>query len=226
MKRLLAVGNSRERFNREVDALKKFSHKNERYIIKLLATYEMDGYFWLLFPVADGNLLSFWKRYDASTMPGAAVWLAEECYGIATAIQKIHRLTSSSSEENSLKRPQKCIYGVHGDIKPENILWFKTLPSHLLQDVSNTSTGPSISSPGFLQISDFGTVDFHRDISREGQYIQIGDASYGAPESHLDGGPHGSQKIDVWAIGCLYLEFITWYLSEDLSHQSDRIAAR
>lgn len=212
MKHLLAADNSKERFKREVDALKKFSHRNERYIIKLLATYEIDGSFWLLFPVADGNLLSFWKKNDARDVPNAARWLAEECYGLATALQKIHKVTSSSGDMNSLMRPsQKRMYGIHGDIKPENILWFKTLPSHLLNKTSNGLPRFTDSVAGFLQISDFGTVDFHRNISREGQQIYVREATYGAPESDLDGGSYGSQKIDVWSLGCLYLEFITWY---------------
>ncbi len=207
------LADNKEGFSREVEALKKFSHKNERYIIKLLATYEIDGYFWLLFPAADGNLMSFWRRNNAVDVPKAALWIATECHGLATALQKIHNAISSSGDEMSLTRPsQKRRYGIHGDIKPANILWFAALPSHLLVDGSPDSPRSDVPSPGHLQISDFGTVDFHRDISREGQPIEVLWASYGAPETDLNGGPHGSQLIDIWALGCLYLAFITWYL--------------
>ncbi|KAI0188584.1 kinase-like domain-containing protein [Xylaria flabelliformis] len=202
----------------EVEALKKFCRRNERYIIKLLATYEIGGVYHLLFPVANGNLMDLWKdslpdgRLPAQ-IPRATLWLAQECLGIAQALGKIHLLTSSSLQDESSQRPERRIHGIHGDIKPQNVLWFKELPVHLQgsSDTPDFASSSDIPKLGYLQLSDFGTVYFHREMSMNYNEILVKNNTYRAPESDRDV-PQGSPALDIWAFGCLYLDLITWFL--------------
>ncbi|KAI1468743.1 kinase-like protein [Daldinia caldariorum] len=197
-------------FDQEVSALKRFCQRNERYIVKLLATYEINGRYHLLFPAADGNLMNHWEEHpEPERIP--ALWFAEESLGIAQALLKIHRYTYTppSGTVGTFLSPQQIQdHGIHGDIKPQNILWYKRLPGHLTE-----GTSPIVDSSGlgYLQISDFGTVKFHRYMSTKNNEILVRGNTYRAPESDLAGN-QGSPAIDIWAFGCLYLDLITWYV--------------
>ncbi|KAI0539598.1 kinase-like protein [Xylaria digitata] len=207
-----------ECFKLEVGALERFCQKDETYIIKLLATYEIDGVYHLLFPVADGNLLDLWKKPLQDTespacLPGAALWLAQECLGIAQALGKIHRFAYTPPLGTSMRPSQMPIHGIHGDIKPQNVLWFKELPGHLQGSGDNSAlpAGSDIFNLGHLQLSDFGTVYFHREMSRMRNIIPVEGVTYRAPETDLPD-PQGSPALDIWAFGCLYVDMITWFL--------------
>lgn len=96
---------------------------------------------------------------------------------------------ASRSEEGETRR-----YGRHGDIKAENILWFDG----------------DDDSPGLLVVADFGLMAFHTKDTRSNvsaKYV-TGSPSYEAPELQLNS--KISRAFDVWGLGCLYLEFITW----------------
>jgi len=93
------------------------------------------------------------------------------------------------------------VHGRHGDLKPENILWFKEY-----QDKDPSK------SMGVLKISDFGLTRFHRTVSKshvnaEGVAVT---GTYRAPEYDIN--KVVSQSYDIWSLGCVILEFVTWYL--------------
>lgn len=92
-------------------------------------------------------------------------------------------------------RPGEELFGRHGDLKPENILWYKD---------SN--------SRGILQIADLGLGRFHRMESRSNQDpLRIeGSPTYMPPELPL--GELISRAYDIWSLGCVFLEFMTWIL--------------
>ncbi|KAI8965302.1 kinase-like protein [Daldinia sp. FL1419] len=220
----------RRSFDQEVQALKRFCQRNERYIVKLLATYEINGKYYLLFPAADGNLMNHWEE---NPEPGRipALWLLQECLGIAQGLAKIHKYTYTppDMDKASTIEPHHIPnYGIHGDIKPQNILWFKKLPGHLTDDfcpIDNVSKEVDPYGFGYLQISDFGTVKFHRYMTRKRNDIMVKGNTYRAPETDLLGN-WGSPAIDIWAFGCLYLDMITWYLRGGISVCDDFPAAR
>lgn len=87
--------------------------------------------------------------------------------------------------------------GRHGDIKPENVLWFS-------QDQNRFGHGE-------LKISDFGLTTFHSmlttKVSPRGVAVT---QTYMAPEYDLN--EDLSRSFDIWSLGCTYLEFITWML--------------
>ncbi|KAG8162572.1 hypothetical protein KVR01_008337 [Diaporthe batatas] len=100
-------------------------------------------------------------------------------------------------------------YGRHGDIKPENILWFKDDKSH----------------PGFgiLKLSDFGLTTFHRAWTTAVNVEEVRVThTYSAPEQQTE--ETLSRPFDVWSLGCIMLEFVTWILlgSEGLTKFEDK----
>jgi serine/threonine protein kinase len=132
--------------------------------------------------------------------------------GIAHGLYSIHNFKATHplsmdgpskvgehSDAKSSAEKEKELYGRHGDIKAENILWFKKIPG-----CENLM--------GVLQIADFGLGKFHGRDSRSKVSPDDVQSSptYEPPECKL----HKliSRAYDIWSLGCLYLEFITWLL--------------
>lgn len=121
------------------------------------------------------------------------MWVAKQCEGIANGLVKIHKYQTSNSKLQPGFHENR--YGRHGDLKPENILWF------------------SDPDGGTLKISDFGLSEYstlHRKSYKPRSRVATS-MSYRPPECDLKGGQIG-QSYDIWTLGCLYLEFITWLL--------------
>ncbi|RYP66629.1 hypothetical protein DL771_007698 [Monosporascus sp. 5C6A] len=197
---------NREMFSREVDALKRLS--GQKHIVPLLATFEHKNSYHLIFPWANANLRRYWAMFpNPWTDKGYGLWVARQCKGMAQGLSIIHEPPNEQSDDYSYeyalepnrgREPERNkAYGRHGDIKPENILWFRDDPS---------------SGLGILEIADFGLTRFHQKQSRSNiSPVGMGNSpTYRAPEFDM---PDGllSRSYDIWALGCLYLEFITWY---------------
>jgi len=185
-----------------LDAIGRLNHPN---LIKLLATYQKEKCYYLLFPCADCNLTTYWKKnpvpnFDVETI----LWSIRQMSGITSALDCIHAFIvevdlNVGSEvrilEGGIKLRVKAgeeRYGRHGDIKPENILWFKDRK--------------------VLKITDFGLGRFHGRDSRsgiDGRKV-FGTLTYEPPECSL--GRLVSRKYDIWSLGCFFLEFVTWLL--------------
>jgi serine/threonine protein kinase len=190
-------------FDVEVSNLKRFSAKDHLHLIKLLVTYSWREHYYLLFPWADGNLKDFWERYPKPSTPRRdyqlTLWFTKQCLGIAEGLKMIHTLDMPDTEAlNSAAAHQT--HGRHGDLKPENILWFKDYQDKDPQ------------CQGVLKISDFGLTRFHGTRSKshiDADTIAV-TGTYRAPE--YDVNKSVSQSYDVWTLGCVFLEFVTWYL--------------
>lgn len=194
--------NNREAFDAEVANLRRFSVQDHVHLIKLLVTFSWRGHFYLLFPWADGNLLNFWKdKYPGNSNPKRdhklARWFSEQCLGIVQGLNMIHTSNIPASDDTANDLCHQ-IYGRHGDLKPENILWFKAYDS-IGQDCF-----------GVLKISDFGLTRFHRTRSKSHVENVAVSPTYRPPE--YDIAKFVSQSYDVWSLGCVLLEFVTWSL--------------
>lgn len=132
--------------------------------------------------------------------------MTSQWLGLAHGLLAIHYCPPD--EESELSDGQandglgsERVNGRHGDIKPENILWFQM---HNAEDQQTSVDGK-------LVISDFGLTEFHRFetgvVSSRGIAIS---PTYRAPEYDVDAGI--SQSYDIWTLGCVLLEFIVWYL--------------
>ena len=167
--------------------LKQFSDNAHPHLISLLATYEYLKKYYLIFPWADGDLTRFWQVHcpNPSFDSTTIKWVAKQCTGLAHGLVAIHNYQTSNEPR----------YGRHGDLKPENILWFDD------------------ASGGMLKISDFGLSEYstiHNRSSKPNSGLATS-MSYRAPECDLKGSRIGP-SYDIWTLGCLYLEFITWLL--------------
>ncbi|KAF8853242.1 kinase-like protein [Acephala macrosclerotiorum] len=183
-------------FERETSMLKRFSgHRN---IVTLLATITCKKgiskeEYHLLFPWAEGDLLSYWQRKGKPKKDHETfIWISDQVCGIIEAVDFIH-----NPGPNMVDKDGEKLYGRHGDIKPENILWFRR-------------DGAEI-----LVISDLGLSAVHRDVSRSnvpGLNIPA-TPNYRPPECDMAGAHgHVSRSFDVWTLGCMFLEFVVWIL--------------
>jgi serine/threonine protein kinase len=181
--------------------LKKFSNPAHPHLISLLATYEQFKSYFLIFHWAEADLRRYWR--DVNPTPSmdkeTVLWVAKQCKGIAHGVVTIHQYTTSSPELQP--QPSNQVFGHHGDIKPENVLWFPD-PDH------------ETTKRGSLKLSDFGLAEFslHHTVSMQPKSSFATSPPYRAPEIDLEGTGAIGRSYDIWTLGCLYLEFITWLL--------------
>ncbi|ORY60793.1 uncharacterized protein BCR38DRAFT_476674 [Pseudomassariella vexata] len=200
-----------EGYRDEVRVLERFSgpNKGHLHLIRLLMAFQHGSKYYLLFPWANGNLVDMWKSTRLNPHDSQNVqWLMEQCLGIVDGLEKIHHHRSwhkdkgpgtSDTSETVWEKDR----GTHGDIKPENILCFN-----------------SPGKPSHLVISDFGLTRFHSRNSVSNIAVElVGGFSrtYRPPE--FDMHTPISRKYDIWSLGCLFLEFVTWFL---LGYQATR----
>ncbi|KAK1999893.1 kinase-like protein [Colletotrichum falcatum] len=187
---------NRSDFEQERHAMKKLNGQGHPHLMKLLATYKYQDHWYFIFPWANGNLREFWQRYDTPKADyGLAVWIAEQITGIASGLYLIQHPPKDLALTQDARDS-----GRHGDLKPENVLWFK-----------GPGIDESVIGNGVLKIADFGLTRYHHHSSRyvKAQDIQFS-LTYKAPE--VDVSEEVSQAYDIWTLGCLLLEFVTWYL--------------
>lgn len=196
------------RSGREAVALKKLNPQQHPHLIRLLATYSHQNHYHLIFPWADGNLKEFWEDRSLpfsrqNSDPSLILWMSEQILGLARALQLIHyckvdKVTSQGMSPELLSNP----HGRHGNLKPENILWFKDETSRH-------------QSAGVLKIGDFGFTDFHSEHSRSGvrrSAVEGITYTYSAPE--YDVTKRVSPQFDIWSLGCILMQFIVWYIHD------------
>jgi serine/threonine protein kinase len=95
-------------------------------------------------------------------------------------------------------RTSRIVFGRHGDIKPTNLLWFPD---------SVDSTGM-----GTIKICDFGAGEFSTNVSSPSAASSISHSPPYRPPEFDQQDSMINNSYDVWTLGCLYLEFITWFM--------------
>lgn len=232
---------SKDDFDQEVEMLKKFiGDRSHPHIVSLLATYKQYGRYHLIFHRADGNLFEYWR--DTCPSPtlnyDTVKWIAKQLAGLSDGLLRFHRHTSFPRSCEEPARPaqadiiekgfrrdqsqprkrarfedppsspyddrelehgppkQKTKYGQHGDLKPENVLWFPDQDDEF----------------GILRISDLGQAQLHSTQSKTRRESNgVNTLTYRPPESDIE--PYIiRQSGDIWSLGCILLEFVTWAL--------------
>lgn len=113
------------------------------------------------------------------------------------ANRKSHPLAIPTVEEG-VPLGGTVLHGRHGDLKPENILWYQRPES------------PGRTAHfGILKITDFGGAHFHDSDVRPLTERVPKPTTYRSPEFDID--KTCSTMCDIWAMGCIFLEFSTWY---------------
>jgi serine/threonine protein kinase len=195
LKYLLPEPKTKKNFDNESKMLRQFGPRHHN-IIKLLGSItwkesNTSEQYYLLFPWANNDLLGFWKeRRKPIRDHHTFKWIVDQCCGIIDALRVIHdpKIVNNEGQE---------LFGRHGDIKPENVLWF-------------SKDGKEV-----LVLSDLGLTAVHREGSRSnvpGMAIPV-TPDYRPPECDMEGTVGSiSRSFDIWTLGCLFLEFIVWIL--------------
>lgn len=131
--------------------------------------------------------------------PSFIVWFLRQLHGLAAGVELMHCLTHKSFEQPSLNNskgePQSIL---HLDIRPENIFVFD-------HDAVDENT---------FVISDFGSAKIKplridRDDDLSANMDTAGTTlTYGGPDFYLEG--RVSRPYDMWALGCTFLELLSW----------------
>lgn len=193
-------------FRKEKSILEALSEQNHPHLTNLLASYHINGYYHMIFQCAmGGNLQQFWRRVGLPSFDDkTVVWSVEQISGLMDALKLVHTFVLKKDliipsgyrvQDNDgclVVREGEEKYGRHGDLKPANILFFD--------------------SEGKLKIADFGLGRFHGRDSRSGINAKkvVGTLTYEPPECSLE--TFVSRKYDIWSMGCMLLEFVTWLL--------------
>ena len=142
---------------------------------------------------------------------GVAEWAATQCLGLAEALHAFHK---SPYKRKSDFDPRT--HGLHADIKPKNILWYRNWHSEGEEwrrqrqrrdgrkDCSGTAT------LGTLQITDFSLASYHHPHSASLVDHPAVQLTYRPPEPEL--GMVSGPSFDIWSLACLYFDFLVWML--------------
>ncbi|KAG5786225.1 hypothetical protein H9Q73_000165 [Fusarium xylarioides] len=171
-------GGTYQEYAHERDAYQRLSlaQNPHPHIVPLLASYRMESKYHLVFPSADCDLAMYWRNQpkplnDKRTLE----WLGGQLRGLADALSTVHGQN-----------------GVHGDVKPENILCFGS---------DNRET--------VFALTDFGSSYF---LTPEEKYFLKSfehTPAYRAPEIDTNRGI--TQAYDIWSLGCVFAEAIAWF---------------
>jgi serine/threonine protein kinase len=214
-------------FKQELEAFQQA--KPGSHLIDVCAAFKKGENYHFLFPWADGGTLNYlWDKDPQEIVSQKKVkwqdftqWVCKQCHGIIRDLRAIHEPHGASQTMDNADADE--LYGIHSDIKPDNILYFQTMdnadadelygihsdikPDNILHF---TDDGTPL---GILKVSDLGLMKFHRLISRTVQSKSMGAAyqTYRAPEHDMN--VMRSRQVDIWAFGCLFAEFLTWAIA-------------
>jgi hypothetical protein len=205
-----------EHWNDEVRALLEMNRLGQDHIVRFITAFrygkQEDPEHFLVFEWASGgNLQDLWKGlpHPARTA-GLTKSVVEQLLGLAKALNAAHNLSPTTSYR-------------HGDLKPANILWFRT-----------------DDEIGILKIGDWGEAKVHfvnTEARRSNTSAKFGTRRYEPPEVEVGttlgdtlqaerkGRKRRSRLYDIWAMGCIALEFMIWLLygQEELSRFNDEV---
>ncbi|KAF2691223.1 hypothetical protein K458DRAFT_426577 [Lentithecium fluviatile CBS 122367] len=186
-------------FRNERNMMKRFNGFIHPHLITLLMTWTLEGQQYFLFPYAECDLEVYWSEpsnwaiidHEKECLEIESVrWISKQILGLTDALDSLHN--PRNTEEDQERR-----FGRHGDIKPENILWFRC-PSD---------------KKGILVLTDFGLSSYDAERSRSNKRASEAAVtpSYRPPEFDMQNGKI-SRSSDVWQLGCVFLEFVCWAL--------------
>lgn len=181
-------------WEKEAHNLYELNKLNHPHIVRFMNAFrrgnEGDQTHYLMFEWADGgSLRDLWRQLPQPEMtPTLVTELVEQLLGLADAICAAHNLDSKGTNFR------------HGDLKPDNILWF--------------TNGTVL---GRLKIGDWGLAKQHYFVTEKRTNktsTMHGTLRYEPPEVKTGAGVL-SRLYDIWAMGCIILEFIVWLLYGD-----------
>jgi serine/threonine protein kinase len=229
--------NDQHTWDREASTLERVNKLDHNHIIKGIAAIARGDRRYLMFPWADGGTLSdVWHRIPQPTLSSG---LLRSCVvqlrGLADALAHMHEYRVDedeqlprlpiSAEQESPSRPKASFR--HGDLKPTNILISFPRPNDLespsqpkasirhgdLKPANILSFSPRSNDLGLLKFADLATAKRHVNTTelRLQTTTRYGTRRYEAPET-LTARRGLSRLYDLWSMGCITFEMITWLL--------------
>jgi serine/threonine protein kinase len=179
--------------------LKEIRGRPHEHIVTHLATFTDADTFYILFPIARCDLWTFCGRTTAPPLKRDFVlWFFAQVKGLADAVLHLHLLGDSilaqTCTTNDVSAHVRST--IHGDIKPENILVFEA------------ANGNSL---GIFKLSDFGSSRVLEDTKKarpQRDRLFRGTPAYEAPD--LLTSNELSCEMDMWSLGCVFLELLNW----------------
>ncbi|KAL8408395.1 hypothetical protein RB594_006999 [Gaeumannomyces avenae] len=171
------------------------------HIVQLLASFQHGNRYHFLFPWAEGDLSALWRRNPSPPHDARfARWVGAQAQGLSEALVAIHN--SSAAPKYGDHEDMAAPRGLHGDLKPENILFFSSYADGSIN--------------GTLAIADFGSCVARRLIpptsgrNLSSQHIFGFTPAYRAPELDTSSTRPPEPSADIWSLGCVLLELLTW----------------
>ncbi|KAJ3547792.1 hypothetical protein NM208_g1319 [Fusarium decemcellulare] len=196
-------------YNIEASALSKSRKVEHDNLIPCLAAIEQGSMHYFLFPWADaGSLQDLWEKNSVSKLSQTFVMdVLEQLHGLSAALEKLHNY--DDTDPSASDSPSRNGGGIrHGDLKPGNILIFKS------EDPKRIGT---------LKIADMGLAKYHQvqtQLRKNMSSTRYGTCRYEPPEVGVPKltSSATSRLYDTWSMGCIFLEFLIWlmYGSENL----------
>ncbi|KAI0441729.1 kinase-like domain-containing protein [Xylaria telfairii] len=176
-------------YQNEIRQLSHFNGTVSRHLVTLLATFTQKEKRHFLFPWATCDLFSYWETENMQPWDiGHVRWFSKQLLGLVQAVRALH-----------WSRSKEHYYARHGDLKPDNILWYKGYADD--------------DEKGILVVSDMGFTVAHTMYSRS-KDLAAGVArtpEYRPPELD-DQDAKVSRSYDIWTLGCIFLEMLIWFL--------------
>lgn len=176
-------------------------------LVKCLSSFTFGSDTYLIYPLAEGNLDEYMEQNKSlntgDSSQSTEAWFADQLRGLAAALLVVHDQKETPTARTHLD-VQAAASGKTGyvhDIKPENILVVGRegqMPLFRLSDFSCAKVVDFVTS-----IS--GQRNTHLTVSKSGT------PNYRPPESQSG---KTSRPYDLWSLGCVYLELLTWYLED------------
>ncbi|KAI1366338.1 hypothetical protein F5Y08DRAFT_337730 [Xylaria arbuscula] len=153
----------------------------------------------------DRSLRRFW--YDnpepAQLTGDVEIWLIKQCWRISELLQKVH--------ERDRRLATRLYYAGNNRyfVEPDTIISLAS--KQALRDPDK----PLVSEPGFSnpELPDFDLVSIPNAQIGGGAVGWLTNRSYTyrPPEVDIENALF-SESADVWSLGCVFLEFVTWYV--------------
>lgn len=141
--------------------------------------------------------------------------MLKECQGLTEALTYIHQgITTHSADKSDVRMQSPSPYR-HGDLTPSNIVWFPDGDKIWNSRLSIVDFGESVIRDG---------SEFHgQGYTHRGTNFNW---SYQPPESDSRSTLDSTSAVDIWMLGCVFAEFITWYLLGATAVENDFAQAR
>lgn len=176
-------------FHKELATLRVIRELDHDHLLKPIAAFDNGNHQCFIFPWAEGgNLRDYWERADSNSNgrlirdDDEVTWTLRQMRALADCLRLLWN--------------ENCR---HGDLKPENILLFMN---------DNTR--------GNFVIADVGLSKFHTAVTarrKQSSSVKFATRRYGAPEMYMEDRHEPlSRDFDIWSMGVILLEWLTWLI--------------